>query len=107
MTKFNNNIKVFISGPISGTADYKERFAEAEEKLKSKGFVVINPVKVTESLPEDTDWSEYMNITAPLLKMCQCIYQLKGWEKSGGAVIEYVWATKLGLIVLSADNEEQ
>ena len=100
MTKLNNNVKVFISGPITGTTDYKERFAKAEEQLKAKGFVVINPVKVTESLPEDTDWSEYMDITMPLLKMCQAIYQLDGWRASYGAFIEYIWASKRNLIFL-------
>ena len=98
--KQNNNVKVFISGPITGTTDYKERFAKAEEKLKAKGFVVINPVRVTESLPEDTDWSEYMNITMSLLKMCQAIYQLDGCATSNGALIEHIWAANQNLAFL-------
>lgn len=105
MKKLNNNIKVFISGPITGTTDYKERFAKAEEILKAKGFVVINPVKATEALPEDTDWSEYMDITMPLLKMCQAIYQLEDWECSMGATIEYLWALKTNKIFVLKESE--
>ena len=28
-------MRVYISGPITGTDDYMERFAEAEEKLRN------------------------------------------------------------------------
>lgn len=89
-----SEMKVFISGPITGTDDYKERFAYAEELLEQTGCIPVNPVKATEHLPTNTSWEEYMNITLPLLKQCDGIYMLKDWRKSDGAVIEYIWACR-------------
>ena len=37
---------VFLSGPIRGVADYKERFAEAGQVLLEKGYKVINPANM-------------------------------------------------------------
>lgn len=36
-------MRVYISGPITGTEDYMERFAKAEEKLTAAGHQVYNP----------------------------------------------------------------
>lgn len=45
-------MRIYISGPITGTTDYKERFAVAEEKLKANGYEVVNPAKLAAALPE-------------------------------------------------------
>ena len=36
---------IYISGKITGTEDYEERFRKAEMELMSRGFNVLNPVK--------------------------------------------------------------
>lgn len=56
---------IYISGKITGTDDYKDRFLKAEQKLRSRGFDVLNPVKVGEWLerylaPEVPTWIQYM-----------------------------------------------
>ena len=38
-------MKIYISGAISGTKDYMERFARAEKELTEKGWSVVNPAK--------------------------------------------------------------
>lgn len=38
--------KIYISGPITGTDNYMERFEKAENGLKALGVSVVNPAKV-------------------------------------------------------------
>lgn len=85
-------MRVYISGAITGTNDYRERFARAEDHLKRMGHTPVNPVKIsdviTEMLPDATH-DDYMAIDLTLLNRCDAIYMLHGWENSKGAVIEH------------------
>lgn len=92
--------KVYISGPITGTDDYIERFEKAENDLKSQGYSVINPAKVNSNLPEDTTWNEYMKMSLCMLSMCDGIYMLKGWKESRGANMELIRAKEFFFKVL-------
>lgn len=85
-------MKIYISGAITGTDDYMERFAKAEKELTERGYSVVNPAKVNAQLPEDTSYEEYMNMCFCMLDMCDVIYMLDGWEKSCGANREYGYA---------------
>ncbi len=49
-------MKLYISGPITGTDDYMERFAAAQKELEEEGWTVINPALVNSNLPKDTEW---------------------------------------------------
>ena len=80
-------IKIYISGKITGTTDYIQIFERAEKALSN--YIVINPAKVNEQLPIETTWKEYMQMSMTMLKMCDSIYMLKGWEDSKGARLEY------------------
>ena len=85
-------MKIYISGAITGTTDFMERFAKAEKELTKQGYSVVNPAKVNAQLPEDTKYEEYMKMCFCMLNMCDGIYMLKGWEKSCGANREYGYA---------------
>jgi hypothetical protein len=39
-------MKTYISGAITGTTDYMERFEKAEQLLKAQGREVVNPTKL-------------------------------------------------------------
>ena len=85
-------MKIYISGAITGTDNYMERFSKAEKELTENGYSVINPAKVNAQLPEDTTYEEYMKMSFCMLDMCDSICMLKGWEKSCGANREYGYA---------------
>ena len=80
--------RVYISGPITGTEDYMERFARAEEWLTEHGYEAVNPAKENAKLPEGTTWKQYMGEALRMLMNCEKIFMLKGWSKSRGATLE-------------------
>ena len=82
-------MRVYISGPITGTSDYVERFCKAEMELIMMGFSVINPVAVNCNMPKDMKYEEIMNHDFFLLDMCDSIYMLDKWCQSREAVREY------------------
>lgn len=84
---------IYISGKITGTEDYEERFKKAEMKLRSRGFNVLNPVKAGKWLerylaPEVPTWIQYMKQAIASMMKADCIYMLKGYRESKGARIE-------------------
>ena len=85
-------MKIYISGAITGTDDYMERFAKAENELTEQGYSVVNPAKVNAQLPEDTSYEEYMKMCFCMLDICEAIFMLKGWSKSCGSNREYWYA---------------
>ena len=93
-------MKIYISGAITGTDDYMERFAKAEKELTEQGYSVVNPAKVNAQLPEDTTYEEYMKMSFCMLDMCIAIFMLKGWKKSCGANREYGYALAKDMIIM-------
>ena len=89
-------ITIYISGKITGTTDYKERFAEVATYLRNKGYEVVNPVELTEHLPKDTKWQDYMKVCIKALCECEEIYMMKGWHDSKGSTEEARIANMLG-----------
>jgi hypothetical protein len=95
--------RIYISGPISGTDDWLERFADAEYDLKmqratiGEEIEVINPAKIV--MPEGTSWQQYMDITLQMLRGCDEIHMLPGWQRSRWAQIERLYAEGSGIAV--------
>lgn len=84
---------IYISGKITGTDDYKDRFLKAEQELRSRGFNVLNPVKAGKWLerylaPEVPTWIQYMKQAIKLMMSADSVYMMKGYKESKGARLE-------------------
>ena len=93
-------MKIYISGPITGTDDYMERFAKAESILTEAGFSVVNPAKVNAEMPKDTTYCEYMEMSYTMERLCDAVYFLEGWQHSNGAMTEFEYAYEHKKIIL-------
>lgn len=85
-------MRVYISGAITGTNDFMERFKAVEDRLTSEGMSVINPARFNANLPNDFTYEEYMKMDFTMIDLCEGIYMMKGWQKSCGANREYGYA---------------
>ncbi len=84
--------RVFISGPMRsvGFEESKKRFIKAERYLKEKNYEVVNPWNF--GLNSKIPWGDAMLVDLSMLKTCECVYMLNGWENAHGAVAEYHFA---------------
>lgn len=93
-------MKIYISGPISGVLDYKEKFDQAEKHLKEKypNAEIINPTMIV--LPSSCTHEDYMKIDFMLLDLADAVYFMQGWDLSKGCNQEYGYAMAKDLIIL-------
>lgn len=98
------NSRIYLSGPISGTADYTERFKKAQEILTAEGYRVINPANLHMVFGEGATWDDYMMIDLELLRMSDVLVQLPGWERSLGCQREYGVALARDMIILRPED---
>lgn len=101
-------MKIYISGKITGDSRYIKKFKKVEKKIRKqyKGCEVINPAIILKTMPKNTTHAEYMQISLPLLDMCDSIYLLPDWEESKGANMEYHMALDKGYEILGFGYED-
>jgi hypothetical protein len=94
-------MRIYISGPITGTAHYALKFAAAAHRLHEAGHVPANPVLLPAPAPRegDDEWRAWMRATTRLLTDCDGVALLPGWRDSRGAMAEADWADAVGLPV--------
>jgi len=98
----NRKIHLYISGKITGDAEYKIKFREAEIMLSgaergipnTKDYLVSNPANITE-----TDWKAAMKQAVSMMLCCDGVALLPDWKKSKGAKIERKLALALDMPV--------
>ena len=92
----------YISGKITGDSKYKEKFAQAEEKLKRRGHECINPAKL-DCISDKLSYNTCMEICIALLRECDTVYVLPGWRDSKSAKIELSIAKMHGKKIIYAE----
>jgi hypothetical protein len=106
-------VRLYISGPITGHDDYRNRFAAAERWAVSVGGVeTVNPLDVTACpdgscedwpanprQPNGHTWACLLRYDLIAMLACDGVVTLPGWERSRGAVLEVTTALAVGLTV--------
>jgi hypothetical protein len=100
--------RIYISGKITGldkeVAAYK--FRRAEQELSFEDNVeIINPLVKAEIILRDRGnesptWDDYMEVCFELLKDCDCIYMLRNYKDSQGALLEFEYAKNNNIKVI-------
>ena len=97
---------VYISGNTNGVNHNLDIFEAAEEKLKARGYSVVNPVHVLNDIPFDNiDHDSIVKINWLIINNCDIIYMLKGWEESSESRRELEYACGLLLEVMYEEDE--
>lgn len=111
------HIKVYISGPITNNKEhYEKNFAEAKTLIRKKqigGFRICRPVSPLDYEVDYDDkdkwtketWLKCIIKDLELLRHCDAIAVMPGWETSAGCLIEVAAAKKLGLYIFSTLRE--
>lgn len=86
---------IYLSGQMTGIADYRERFQRAQDELEAKGIRVINPAKLADCFGEGAlpAYLEVLKLDFRLIDMADAVGLLPGWENSRGCMAEYGYAT--------------
>lgn len=95
-------MNIYISGPIEGVDNYREKFERAKRIIEKGGHRVINPAALDlYGLTRE----QMLSVDLLLLSLCDTIYMLKGWEQSCGANREYGYALAKGMDIMFESDE--
>ena len=81
---------IYISGPITGRrpAECEMKFNKAEREIRKRGHTPINPWKIGKLLPVTFEHEDYLEVDLTILKKCDGLLLLEGWQDSIGCRIE-------------------
>ncbi len=105
---------IYVAGPYTGktineTFENIIKARQAAQRLWLRGFAVICPHMNSAFMDGETvDQTRQMFVDGDLeiLKRCDVIFMLKGWEKSAGATAELKYAQELGLEIIFEGKED-
>ena len=89
-------MKAYISGPISGTSDFRERFRRASERLTKLEIDFVNPAELYKVMPGASE-ADYIAVCKRMLSTCQMVILLPGFADSKGCMEEFALAKRLGI----------
>lgn len=96
--------RIYLSGPITGIADYKQRFEKAKVELVAAGYNnIANPAEL-DGVINEGKYEEYMSLCMNLLDMCDVVVMLPGWKESFGANREYGYALAKNKLIFELED---
>ena len=97
-------MKVYLSGGITNAPNYKEIFAKAKRKLEAMNddIRVVDP----SCLHEGLTYKQYIDISLEMLKSCDAIFMLNGYEDSNGSRFELAYARTVCLTIYYEEENE-
>ena len=96
----SKDMRIYLSGPITGVRNYLDIFNKAAAALTRNGYRVVNPANLCFVLDGTATQEDFLNIDMELLRLCDVLVQLPGWEKSLGCQREYGAALERDMIIL-------
>lgn len=99
---------IYISGPMTGHPDKNlESFKQAQTVLESKGYNVLNPHEIAETvnirffeMGKVAEYEDYLKEDIiQMLSHADCVLVLPGWCNSKGAKLELAVALACGINV--------
>ena len=98
---------IYLAGPMSGIENFNyPAFHAAAEKLRADGYRVISPAG-DEQGTEPIVWGDWMRLGLRLLLLADEVRVLPGWEQSKGASLEVHVARELGMVMKSAEDDDE
>lgn len=96
--------RIYLSGPITGIADYHQRFEKAKVELVAAGYNnIANPAEL-DGVINEGKYDEYMSLCMSLLDMCDVVVMLPGWKESLGANREYGYALAKNKLIFELED---
>lgn len=98
-------MRLYLSGPITGKADYRRVFRDAKTILEEKGHHdIVNPAELCEVLPNGFPYEDIMMICIDMLSKCDAVILLPGWKESHGCGREVGYANAMDLITMEFED---
>lgn len=103
--------RIYLSGPITGTTDYKERFEEAAFIVQCMGFKPVNPTTMfgwLQPLFSICPYRFQVFVDCMVLAIfCKAIYLMKDHDASRGARLEKAVADFLQMHTVLAGSDSE
>ena len=99
-------MRFYISGPITNVAQSQAQanFMKAAAVLQKAGMTFINPEEALRNVVLEHD--DYLRINLAMLKLCDAILLLPGYEQSRGALMELGMAMALDRQIYLLEGDE-
>ena len=80
---------------------------DASLKLWKQGYAVICPHTMTQHFQNECPDRDWLDGCLELLRRCDAIYLVDGWQQSEGSLGEYKLAQELGIVIIGDKNPEK